>query len=83
MAKLQITVNNQELYDTIMSISKTQRGQFITLALAEFIQTEDGKKLLRSFAKHQPDTESIIKDVKTSTQKSTESNGSVMGDFGE
>ena len=86
--KLQITINNDELYKTIMSISKTQRGQFVTMALAAFIATDEGQRLVNSFAKHKPAQETINEELKKTSEavRETDSNKggiSVMGDFGE
>lgn len=88
MSKLQITINNDDLYQTIMSISKAQRGQFITMALAAFIATDEGQRLVNSFAKHKPSHETINDELKKTTEAAEETYSkkgkvSVMGDFGE
>jgi hypothetical protein len=61
--RLQITIKNEELFKTIMSIPKTQRGQFITMALHEYIKNADGRNLLKMFATHRPDESRIAEEV--------------------
>ncbi|ADD67343.1 hypothetical protein Dacet_0545 [Denitrovibrio acetiphilus DSM 12809] len=53
--RLQITIKNEELFKMIMSIPKTQRGQFISMALQKYIKSSEGAQLLSMFATHQPD----------------------------
>lgn len=88
MNKLQITINNDELYKTIMSISKNQRGQFVSMALAAFIDSDEGQRLVNSFAKHKPSQETINAELNKTTEAvketySKKSGFSVLGDFGE
>lgn len=89
--RLQITINNTELYKTIMSISKSQRGQFVTMALDAFIHTDEGQYLVNQFAKHKPDSSKVIVDAPTKNRVNPRDNEtagndnitkqSVMGDF--
>jgi hypothetical protein len=75
--RLQITIKNEELFKTIMSIPKTQRGQFITMALHEYIKSEDGKKLTKMFATHRPDESRIAEEVPEDDGQL----GDIMGEF--
>ncbi len=76
--RLQISVN-AELHKTLMSISKTSRGQFVNMALNKFIQTEEGQHLLREFASYQPDTEQIERELRE--ENSSSRLDSIMGEF--
>ena len=76
--RLQISVS-VELHKTLMSISKTSRGQFVNMALNKFIQTSEGKHLLKEFATYQPDTAKLEQELNDEGSISEQDN--IMGDF--
>jgi len=75
--RLQITIKNEELHKTIMSIPKTQRGQFITMALHEYIKSSEGKHLVDMFASYKPD----IEKLETVEEEKTGNINDIMGEF--
>lgn len=79
--KIQVQVSS-EIHRTLMSISQAQRGQFINMALHNYMESEDGQKLLKQFAKHQPDMQKLKEELPgTKHQESTGKLNSIMGDF--
>jgi len=78
--RLQITIKNEELFKMIMSIPKTQRGQFISMALQKYIKSTEGAQLLSMFAPHQPDI-AILPDSTEAEESSTVNLGDITGDF--
>ena len=76
--RLQMSLN-AELHDALMSIPKTSRGQFVNMALNKFMQTDEGKHLLREFATYQPNTAKIEQELKEESKAS--GFDSVMGEY--
>lgn len=74
--RLQVQING-ELHKTLMSISQTSRGQFVNMALTKFMQTDEGKNLVKCFATYQPNTEKIERELTSDTELEN-----IMGDFG-
>ncbi|GAB1534409.1 hypothetical protein ADMFC3_00400 [Geovibrio sp. ADMFC3] len=73
--RLQVSLN-AGLHSALMSIPQTSRGQFVNIALAKFINSEDGKNLLKHFASEQPDIARVKEEI-----KSDGGLDSIMGEF--
>jgi hypothetical protein len=79
--KIQIGIN-PELHKTLMSIPHVMRGQFICMALHEYIKTTEGTYLLEQFAKYKPDKQKLEEEMKsTSTSSAITSLKDITGEF--
>jgi hypothetical protein len=78
--RLQITIKNEELFKMIMSIPKTQRGQFISMALQKYIKSTEGAQLLSMFATHQPDAP-ILPNSNKDEDNGGDNLNDITGDF--
>jgi hypothetical protein len=78
--RLQITIKKEELFKMIMSIPKTQRGQFISMALQKYIKSTEGAQLLSMFATHQPDIAMLPESTETE-ENSSDNLNDITGDF--
>lgn len=76
--RIQFTIKNEALLKTLMSLPKVQRGQFIAMSLAAYVQTEEGQHMLKLFGRQGSGDSSKIESE--NEVKSTHS-GSVMGEF--
>ncbi|MGE4319542.1 MAG: hypothetical protein AB7E96_11660 [Deferribacterales bacterium] len=76
--RIQFTIKNEALLKTLMSLPKVQRGQFIAMSLAAYVQTEEGQHMLNLFGRKSSggspkiESENEVKNVPS---------GSVMGEF--
>ncbi|ADD67454.1 hypothetical protein Dacet_0666 [Denitrovibrio acetiphilus DSM 12809] len=78
--RLQITIKNEELFKMIMSIPKTQRGQFISMALQKYIKSTEGAQLLSMFATHLPNI-AVSADLAEGEDNSNGNLNDITGDF--
>lgn len=76
--RIQFTIKNEALLKTLMSLPKVQRGQFIAMSLAAYVQTEEGQHMLNLFGRQR--SGGSLKIESENEVKSTHS-GSVMGEF--
>lgn len=76
--RIQFTIKNEALLKTLMSLPKVQRGQFIAMSLAAYVQTEEGQHMLNLFGRKGSGGSPKIESE--NEVKSTHS-GLVMGEF--
>jgi len=78
--RIQFTIKNEELLGVLMSLPKVQRGQFIAMSLAAYVQTEEGQHMLNLFGRQHTTTHSDMEKIDESKNQDLTKN-SVMGEF--
>lgn len=83
--RFQFTLKNKELIQVLTDLPKADRGKLISMALAAYAESEDGKKIIAMFAgnKNQVSEQTVKKHPLGDKGKQQTQSLTVMGDFGE